>query len=412
MPDEYINSEGEQLSAAALAPTLDVEQNPNNANANHIEVHRAVPLFLGTETYSSDDLFPQPLQEFQEQRADRAPLTTDGQPVYKQRLFWIRLLFVVVAAAIGGYIFLSFILEDTREPDASQVAALVALYESTNGASWKLFNKKNNWLSAEPVCKWNGVTCKGVSITEVLLSDVSLQGSIPSEIGHLKQLERLDLSSNTITGSLPNTLGNLRNLKYLSLPWNRISGSIPSTLGNLNNLQLMDLEKNSISGTIPSTLGDLSKLFAMHLNHNRITGTIPSDLGRLSNLYTLKVFYTDLTGSIPTTLGIYMGKLHLKGNNLSGMIPSTLGNLNSKLYYIDLVDNSLTGMIPTELGRLSSLSHLYVSGNDLTGTMPNEICMLQTTYGCASPYLGVDCEEVECPCCWLCCVDRCGDDCI
>mmetsp|Transcript_693 Transcript_693/g.1094 ORF Transcript_693/g.1094 Transcript_693/m.1094 type:complete len:190 (-) Transcript_693:885-1454(-) len=168
MPDEYINSEGEQLSAAALAPTLDVEQNPNNANANHIEVHRAVPLFLGTETYSSDDLFPQPLQEFQEQRADRAPLTTDGQPVYKQRLFWIRLLFVVVAAAIGGYIFLSFILEDTREPDASQVAALVALYESTNGTSWK-FYRKNKWLSAEPVCKWNFVTCKGDCLQMVLL---------------------------------------------------------------------------------------------------------------------------------------------------------------------------------------------------------------------------------------------------
>ena len=40
MPHVRINSEGEQVSAAALTPTLDVEQNPEKDSANHVEVHQ------------------------------------------------------------------------------------------------------------------------------------------------------------------------------------------------------------------------------------------------------------------------------------------------------------------------------------------------------------------------------------
>jgi len=418
MPHVCINSEGEQLSAAALTPTLDVEQNPENESANHVEVHQAVPLFSETNTNGNNDLFAQPIEEIQQQRIDSAHLVTDGQPLYKEKLFQIRLLILVVAvAAMGGYL-LSSILEKKVKPDASQVAALVALYESTNGASWQWpwFYENNNWMSAEPVCKWHGVTCKGGGITRLRMEDTSLRGSIPTEIGNLKQLEYLMLDGNMITGTLPSTLGNLSNLKWLSLPRNNISGSIPSTFGNLNNLQFMDLHKNRLSGSIPSTLGNLSKLeYMIILNHNSISGTIPSDLGRLSMLLGFDADYNELTGSIPTTFGNLrnLENLNLRGNNLSGTIPSTLGNLNSSVMEsISLIDNSLTGTIPTELGRLIRLSNLWLSGNDLTGTMPDEVWGLQCGRGMLN--IAVDCIEVKCPCCqWCYDVDNiCEEECV
>ena len=39
--------------------------------------------------------------------------------------------------------------------------ALVALYDSTSGASW---TNNTGWIQDDP-CTWNGVTCAGVQVT-------------------------------------------------------------------------------------------------------------------------------------------------------------------------------------------------------------------------------------------------------
>ena len=55
-----------------------------------------------------------------------------------------------------------------------QEIALVALYESTNGGSWKT---KTNWGTSTSVCSWSGVTCTGDLVTEIRLNSNNLQGT-------------------------------------------------------------------------------------------------------------------------------------------------------------------------------------------------------------------------------------------
>ncbi len=68
--------------------------------------------------------------------------------------------------------------------------------------------------------------------------------------------------------------------------------------------------------------------------------------------------------------------IQLSNNNLTGTIPPEFGNL-SELQTISLNYNQLTGPIPPELGKLSELQILYLNSNQLTGTLPHNLTELR-----------------------------------
>jgi len=284
--------------------------------------------------------------------------------------------------------------------------ALVALYNSTNGANWT-----NTWDLNQPMDTWDGidlnangcVTCLdldgdpdcrysgsggnnlvgsipaelgNLSKLKILnLGRNDLSGSIPAELGNLTSLESLLLESNySLTGSIPSELGNLNNLTHLDLSFNSLSGTIPVELGSLSNLNYLILESNELSGSIPSEIGNLNNLLSFNLNGNNITGSIPSELGNLTNLDRLWLSLNQLTGSIPPELGNLnnLTQLFLSSNQLSGTIPLELTNL-SNLTRLTLSYNQLVGTIPPGFGNLSNLDDLGLSDNQLTGIIPSEL---------------------------------------
>ena len=96
------------------------------------------------------------------------------------------------------------------DPVSGDQAALVALYEATNGDNW---TNNTNWLSDRPLDEWHGVrTDDGGRVTRLNLVENNLIGTIPSELGNLTNLQDLSLYSNQLSGSLPAELGNLTNL--------------------------------------------------------------------------------------------------------------------------------------------------------------------------------------------------------
>ena len=300
---------------------------------------------------------------------------------------------------IGIRDFLIFSNNFGKEVPSYDRAALVALYEATDGSNWK---DKKNWLSDQPLGDWHGVTTDANGrVTRLFLNDNNLQGTIPTELAQLSnltglnlrynpltgtvptelaqltKLTRLDLDGNQLTGTIPVELTQLTRLKYLSLASNQLTGTIPTELARLTNLTDLSLGDNQLTGTIPTELAQLTKFTSLDLGLNQLTGTIPTELAGLTKLTWLILGGNQLTGTIPTELAqlTKLTRLNLSGNQLTGTIPTELAQL-TKLTSLDLSGNQLTGTIPTELARLTELEELLLSWNQLTGLIPTELAGL------------------------------------
>ncbi len=271
---------------------------------------------------------------------------------------------------------------------ASERAALIALYNSTNGDSW--YNNsgwKNPPLHTDGFAmpgteeSWHEIDLSADHVSRINLGWNNLSGSIPPELGNLSNLRELWLDSNQLSGSIPPELGNLSNLEDLSLECNQLSGSIPRELGSLSNLKYITLSQNQLSGSIPPELGKLTKLKTLGIVDNQLSGTIPPELGNLSNLEDLYLNNNRLSGRIPRELGNLSNLQYfiLDNNQLSGSIPSQLGNL-SNLQYLLLHYNQLSGSIPRELGNLSNLLGLFLEYNQLSGIIPSNFTNLKNLY--------------------------------
>ncbi|KAB1227905.1 Tyrosine-sulfated glycopeptide receptor 1 [Morella rubra] len=86
----------------------------------------------------------------------------------------------------------------------------------------------------------------------ISVANNSLNGSIPIEIGHLKQLQGLYLRNNKLSGKIPNQISDLTNLERLDLSTNQLTGEIPASLANLHFLNMFSIASNKLHGPIPS----------------------------------------------------------------------------------------------------------------------------------------------------------------
>ena len=172
-------------------------------------------------------------------------------------------------------------------------AALVALYNTTDGPNW---SRNTNWLTDLPIGQWDGVTTdESGRVTRLAFIHGQLTGEIPAELGSLANLQVLDLEHNQLRGRIPTELGNLTNLQRLLLNSNQLSGRIPPELGNLTNLQYLYLYLNQLSGQMPPELGNLTNLQGF-LSINQLSGRIPPELGNLTNLRRLLLYGNQLSG--------------------------------------------------------------------------------------------------------------------
>ncbi|KAL6496895.1 hypothetical protein OROGR_028824 [Orobanche gracilis] len=86
----------------------------------------------------------------------------------------------------------------------------------------------------------------------IYIGNNNLNGTIPVEIGLLKYIIALDLSSNSFSGKIPDTISNLTNLEKLILSGNNLTGEIPASLQNLNFLSSFSVAYNDLEGPVPT----------------------------------------------------------------------------------------------------------------------------------------------------------------
>ena len=304
--------------------------------------------------------------------------------------------------------------ETTDEGDeTTDKAALVALYNATNGDNW---TDNTHWLSDRPLGEWHGVTTDADGrVTRLNLKENELSGAIPPQLGNLTNLQFLNLYRNQLSGAIPAELGNLTNLQVLALHFNQLSGAIPAELGNLTNLTALWLSGNQLSGAIPAELGNLTNLTALWLSGNQLSGAIPAELGNLTNLTALHLSSNQLSGCVPEGLrnvghndfydlglsvcvadgadevAIATDRAALVAlynatdgdnwtNNTNWLSDRPLSewygvttDADGRVMELDLNSNRLEGEIPTELGNLTNLIELNLSGNGLSGPIPPEL---------------------------------------
>jgi Leucine-rich repeat (LRR) protein len=236
------------------------------------------------------------------------------------------------------------VLAQSRAQDS---LALVDLYRSTNGASWRV---NTNWLSSRPMNEWYGISLDA----QGRVNCIHLDGS--------RYCNNSPVIGNNLVGIIPISINNLSELQSLSLPFNQLGGSIPDF--NLPNLQSIELTSNRFVDSIPNF--NLPNLQKLALSDNRFVGSIPNF--NLPNLQSLWLANNQLSGSIPNFNFPNLITLGLRDNNLVGNIPNF--NLLPNLQVLWLSTNQLSGSIPN-FNLLPNLQNLWLANNQLSGSIPN-----------------------------------------
>lgn len=159
----------------------------------------------------------------------------------------------------------------------------------------------DSWLESDATpCHWSGIHCIRNRVISLYLPNKNLTGYMPSELGFLNSLTRLNLAQNNFSKPIPAHIFNATNLVYLDLSHNLFSGPIPSEIKTLKNLTHLDLSSNLLNGSLPEFLLDLRALTGtLNLSFNQFSGEIPAMYGHFPVMVSLDLRNNNLSGEIP-----------------------------------------------------------------------------------------------------------------
>lgn len=194
--------------------------------------------------------------------------------------------------------------------------------------------------------------------------------SVPTWVGHLKHLTRLDLRSNKLT-VIPEFITKLKQLEVLNLSNNQIT-LLPDSLGDLVNLKDLDLSSNSLI-SLPESMGKLTSLTRLNLYYSKVSA-LPDRFGDMAALQDVDLSHNYLT-SLPESFGSCksMSRLTLWNNQFSEL-PDTFAKLTG-LTDLNLGMNDFDSW-PAPVGKLKGLTAFNLSNNKIK-TIPKTISSLR-----------------------------------
>lgn len=257
---------------------------------------------------------------------------------------------------------------------ASLLVSLKQEFQAPNSSylsSWNLSNYRS-------VCSWTGITCNGLVIVSLDVSNSNISGIVSPVITQLRSLRSISLAGNNFSGSFPSQVHRLAGLGYLNLSNNQFNGTLEWEFSSLKELIVLDVYNNNFNGLLPLGVTVLEKLEHLDFGGNFFSGEIPPSYGDMGQLVYFSVAGNDLRGRIPSELGKLTNLQYLRlgyYNVFTGGIPSEIGKL-SNLVLLDLSSCGLSGSIPEELGSLSNLETLFLQSNQLSGSLPRALSSL------------------------------------
>ena len=138
------------------------------------------------------------------------------------------------------------------------------------------------------------------------------------------------LSNNQLNGTIPTQVGAMHNLQYLTLNNNKLTGTIPSEVGFLSVLQSFELQRNSLTGSVEGFCAVSPVLSEIVVDCEAVkTGTCSNT-------------YCGTPPKKPLTPLEYFVQNAIKNG-------ATITNLDENVFKF----TTLTGPIPTDIGQLT-----------------------------------------------------------
>ncbi|XP_074328636.1 LRR receptor-like serine/threonine-protein kinase GHR1 [Apium graveolens] len=222
---------------------------------------------------------------------------------------------------------------------------------------------------------WNGIVCNGVKVAGVVLDNLGLSANVDlSVFSNLTMLVKLSMSNNSISGKIPNNIGDFKGLVYLDVSDNLFFSSIPPGIGDLGKLQNISLAGNNFSGSIPDSISGLSSIQSLDFSRNSFSGEMPSSLTELSNLVYLNLSLNGFEKKIPKGFDemVNLKVFDLHGNSLHGNLDAEFLLLTTAVH-VDMSGNLLSSSSSQKQKFLPGLSdtieYLNLSSNQLTGSL-------------------------------------------
>ena len=175
----------------------------------------------------------------------------------------------------------------------------------------------------------------------------------------------------------------------------QLSGTMPTEVGNLRNMTVLRIVNSDINGSIPSEIGRLTQLEALKFANLMLDGPLPEELYTgLNKLSQLELISCGLTGTISTNIGLLtdLTTLYLEDNNLHGTFPTEISSSMLKDFHIN--GNSFTGTVPLSICRPA-------------GSAQAEQGSVEIVADCA-PDPDTGNPVIECSCCTECCSSQTG----
>ena len=163
--------------------------------------------------------------------------------------------------------------------------ALQDFYQSTNGDGWKC---QTNWNQLVDINNYNTTIANNICLPQNTPYGVTCDN-------FQQHISSLYFFNNSLNGTLPSTIGNLLELEEIALIYEPdLYGSIPSSVYNLSNLTVFELYVVGLNGTISDAVGNFfekSRLEELIFVDTMLSGTIASKLWRIASLQYLQLQY-------------------------------------------------------------------------------------------------------------------------
>ncbi|ETO34462.1 hypothetical protein RFI_02633, partial [Reticulomyxa filosa] len=203
-------------------------------------------------------------------------------------------------------------------------------------------------------------------------------GTIPEEIGTLKNLTHIVLSQNQLSGTIPKGIENLSMLQYLVLSHNKLSGELPA-LHKLPSLIIVSVNDNMLSGTIPFNGSfNWNYLRILSIENNNFNGRLPKLPNQMNTTFIFTLHRNQFSDHnlhewlIYINIYIYIFFLIIKIRYIY-MYIKRLTELISKTSILQILsiygNQQLTGQLPKYLYN-SSVTMLLAHDCGINGLLP------------------------------------------